>query len=611
MSGTCKRGRIVASALAAALVVVPSASAAPGRVRVGGAPRRPASSTELGALATSTPMHVTVALAPRDPAALAGYATAVSTPGSSAYRHYLTVAEFRARFAPTPARTAAVAASLDSHGLRAGTVSANGLGIPLTATAGQLDRAFSLSLERVRLTGGRTAFANTRAPLFDAPLARLIEGVVGLDDLSRAAPLDRTSAGPIPPSIGGGDRVARPHVVTGGPRPCPTAVANASGSAAYTADQIASAYQFSSLYGAGDEGTGQTIAIFEAEPYAESDIDAYESCYGTKTQVGEVPVDGGAGTGYGSGEAALDIEDVIGLAPLAQVVVYDGPDTITGIYDTYSAIVSADRAKMISTSWGLCEPAVGSSQTQLEDTLFQEAAAQGQSVFAPAGDSGSEDCDGAGVGLDTTLEVDDPGSQPYVTSVGGTSMSSSGPPPAQSVWNDMCSGGPCGGGGGISGMWTMPSYQSGAPSLLNVIGAHSSSDPCGAPAGSHCREIPDVSADADPTTGYEVYYDGAWTKLGGTSAAAPVWAAFTALANASSACAGNGIGFANPALYDAAASGYAGDFDDITSGENDITATNAGMFPAGPGYDMASGLGTPNGSALAAMLCAAATRIAR
>jgi hypothetical protein len=116
--------------------------------------------------------------------------------------------------------------------------------------------------------------------------------------------------------------------------------------------------------------------------------------------------------------------------------------------------------------------------------------------------------------------------------------------------------------------------------------------------------VPDVSADADPYTGYVVYWDGGWGAIGGTSAAAPLWAAYMALVNASSACAGIPVGFANPALYATAASHYATDFSDVTNGNNDSTGTSGGKFAAGTGYDMASGLGTPVGPALATDLCA-------
>ena len=104
-------------------------------------------------------------------------------------------------------------------------------------------------------------------------------------------------------------------MVTGGPQPCAAAQAAATVQGANTADQIASAYGFTGLYQAGGLGAGQTIAIYELEPNDPSDIAAFQSCYGTQTSVSYVQVDGGAGSGPGSGEAALDIEQAIVLAP--------------------------------------------------------------------------------------------------------------------------------------------------------------------------------------------------------------------------------------------------------------------------------------------------------
>ena len=128
--------------------------------------------------------------------------------------------------------------------------------------------------------------------------------------------------------------------------------------------------------------------------------------------------------------------------------------------------------------------------------------------------------------------------------------------------------------------------------------------PCGAAVGSYCREVPDVSADADPYTGYVIDYDGSWTGIGGTSAAAPLWAAFMALTDASSSCGGKPVGFANPALYGVAGgASYTSAFQDITVGNNDYTESNSGLYPAGAGYDMASGLGTPDAAVLAPLLC--------
>ncbi len=583
----------------ASLAGAPPAAAAGTGVRIGSAPPHPAGSKVVGALPSSTHISALVTLKPRDPAALGEYASAVSTPGSGVYRRYLTVAEFRQRFGPTGGQIAAVDASLRSHGLSPGAVSPNGLVIPVSSSAGALARAVSTSFQQITLPDGRGAFANTAAPQFDPSVTGLVQGVVGLNTLSVFHPANLQHP---QPSLSAPH--VSPHVITGGPQPCTTAVNDAPPNSAYTADQIASAYRFSSLYGAGDQGTGETVALFELEPNLTSDIAAYQACYGTSATVNYITVDGGAGSGAGQGEAALDIEDVIGLAPKATVDVYRAPNSDTGLIDEYTKMVTDDTAQVISTSWGECEAAeFGTSIAASENTIFQEAATQGQSVYAAAGDSGSEDCYFPPSSVDTSPAVDDPASQPYVTGVGGTSLSALGPPPTESVWNDVCGLGPCGGGGGVSSVWTMPSYQSGAPSGLNVVNSHSSGTPCGTTTG-NCREVPDVSANADPSTGYLIFYGGSWTGIGGTSAAAPLWAAFTALTDASSSCKGIPIGFANPDLYTAAASGYSSDFNDITVGNNDITGTNTGLYPSGTGYDMASGLGTPVGSSLPAALCA-------
>jgi hypothetical protein len=593
-----RRGAVLGLlAVITALAGVASAGAAarPSQVRVGRPPRHPARSRVVGALPGSTGVQLNVTLQPRDAAGLAAYATAVSAPGSSLYHHYLSVGQFRRKFGPSADEVAAVRASLRAHGLNPGTVSANGLSIPVSASAAAVGQAFALSFQRVALPSGRTAFANAQAPQFDSAVAADVQGVVGLDSLSVP-----TAQAIVRPRSGAAPRAAAspsPNVVTGGPQPCSTAVTKARQHLAYTADQLASAYQLSSLYGAGDQGAGQTIALFELEPNSASDVAAYQSCYGTSASVGYVQVDGGAGSGTGAGEAALDIEDVIGLAPQANVLVYQGPNSGSGAYDTYAAIIGQDRAQVISTSWGLCEPdEQGTATAQAENTLFQEAAAQGQSVFAAAGDDGSEDC-GSG-----SAAVDDPASQPYVTGVGGTQLSTVGPPATESVWNESTFSAGAG-GGGISSAWPMPSYQSGAPQALGVINGSSSGSQCGAASGGYCREVPDVSADADPYTGYLIYWNGSWSGIGGTSAAAPLWAAFMALVNASSACHGSAVGFANPALYAAAASNYSSDFSDIVVGNNDYSGASQGAFAAATGFDMASGLGTPLGSALPADLC--------
>ena len=160
-----------------------------------------------------------------------------------------------------------------------------------------------------------------------------------------------------------------------------------------------------------------------------------------------IPVDGGQPAGIGvMGEAALDVENVSALAPGAQIDVYEAPNTTAGSLDEFSRIIADDSASVITTSAGLCEAAMQSDEPgvqAIENILFEQAAAQGQTVVAAAGDDGSSDCGTEGNGaVPPSLSVDDPASQPFVLGVGGTSVSS-GSTPVESVWND----GPRGGGG--------------------------------------------------------------------------------------------------------------------------------------------------------------------
>jgi subtilase family serine protease len=616
----------LACAVSVALAPAPAAARAAASVRLGSAPLLPAGTVPLASLAAAAPIRITIALEPRDPRALRAFATAVADPSSAEFRRYLTPAQFANRFAPRAATVAAVVASLRAHGLEPGRLTANGLALPVRSTVGAVERAFSLSLARVALAGGQRAVINTSAPALDRRIAAAVQSVVGLTSIYHPRPLLVRRAAAVHAAAA---PARAPRIATGGPQPCAAATAAASGQGAYTADQIASAYGFSGLYRAGDRGAGETIALYELEPNDPSDIAAYQSCYGTHAQVSYVGVDGGAGSGAGSGEAALDIEQLIGLAPQARIVVYQGPNSNldspgSGPYDTDAAIISQDLAPVVSSSWGQCEPVEGATDAASENVLFEEAASQGQTLLSAAGDQGAQDCDTPGSVPDLQLAVDDPASQPFVTGVGGTSLNSIGPPPSETVWNN---GGnvsgllgiqPGAGGGGISELWPMPAFQAAAPRGLNVVQGTSSGSSCHASAG-YCRQVPDVSADADPLTGYLIYYNGGgsnlagpsgWQGTGGTSAGAPLWAALIALADAQKACARIPIGFANPVLYRLAGASEATYFNDVTTGNNDYTGTAGGRYAAGPGYDMATGLGTPKATALAGALCRRTLRLA-
>ena len=584
---------------------VPAGGSTPSWVRLGTTPRLPSDAASLSTLPDKSMLHVDVALRPRGGTALSTYAKDVSTPGSALYGHFLSKGQFASTFGASSSSIEAVQQSLRSAGLNAGTVSSNHLSIPVSATAAQLSKALSTNFREYRVAGGRVAYANTSAPSIPVGVAPYVQGVIGLDDLNSATPFG--AAGGDSASDTGSGAPAAGATSNVGTRLCSTAVRDAHAYGSYTASELATAYGFSGLYRAGDLGAGQTVALLEYQGHDAADVAAYQSCSGTNAPVTTVNVDGGPGEDSSVSEADGDIEDVVGLAPEASVLVYQAPNSTTGWLDNWNAAVSDDIAKVISISWGMCE-LLSSPDFEAENTILEQAAVQGQTFLAAAGDSGSEDCLGPNNANDFRA-VDDPGSQPFMTSVGGTQWAGAGGPTNETVWNDgvlHCSGASdCygAGGGGISQNWTMPSYQADADPSLGVVGTDSSGAPCGASPGDYCREVPDVSALAGPYP-YLFYIDGNWVPYGGTSFAAATWAALIALTNASSSCAGETVGFANPLLYEVAASSP-GAFDEVTTGDNDITGASGHLYPASAGYNMAAGLGTPNATLLSTRLCAA------
>ncbi|MCU1492657.1 MAG: hypothetical protein JWO62_421 [Acidimicrobiaceae bacterium] len=603
-------------------------------VRVGIAPRLPHHAQRLGRLPSSARVEIDVVLSPSHPEQLAALTAAVSNPRSAQYRHYLARGTFASRFGATSGTIHSLESTLRRDGLDPTGVSSDRLAIHVRGKVGALERALSTRFSRYRLPGGSTAFANDAAPLLPSSVAAHVQAVLGLNSLAAVAPtgLARVVS-----------TVATKHPATSSAGPvASSSCVGAAGSSGYTADQIASAYGLTGLYSSGNLGAGATIGLIEFTSISTTDISTYASCYGLAyPAVSEVPVDGGPTAGVASNEveAELDLEDVVGLAPQAKFVVYEGTDTggaVSGnsAYDTYATAVNQDAAQVISTSWGSCEQAVGVGVAIAERTLFEQAALQGQTVVAASGDNGSEDCYGTVSGAaGRALAVDDPASQPYVTGVGGTTLQI-GAQTTEEVWNtSLDNSAPGAGGGGVSTFWAMPAYQSAAPASLGVVTSNSACKGTarsgqatfagGATEGANCRQVPDVAANAGAP--YAIYCtlaeptdcaSGGWTGLGGTSAAAPTWAAVFALADRSTSCRATGpIGFANPALYAAAAKVYSAAFRDVTVGGNDLTGNNPGHYSAKQGYDLASGLGSPiatntSNTGLVAELCAPAARAA-
>ncbi|MDH6578396.1 S53 family peptidase [Kitasatospora sp. MAP5-34] len=610
-------GLLVPGVAAADQTAVDQAAATVAPQRIGSAPVAPAGAVRTAEPAAGTPLKLSVTLSPNDPGALQSFVAAVSTPHSPQYHQYLKTGQFAQRFGASKSTVAAVSKALTDAGLHPGPVEADGLTIPVSTTTAEAGRALHTGFAGYRLANGDTAYANTSAPLLPAGMAGAVTGLIGLDNLARVhshlAGNDQPSAAP-----GASPGLTQPHFTGAYPQLCgrirdwqANSLHRTDAQDYYSTGALGAVYGLDSS-GLPDGAAGTTVAVFELEEYSDAAISAFQNCYGTHSQVSRIKIDGGPTTpanfrtGVGS-ETALDIETVVGMAPGANVLVYQGPDAANAsdaaVLDTYRQIVTDNRAQVISSSWGICESAMlGNTATlNAENTIFMQAAAQGQSVVASSGDSGSTDCYRPGKAADTRLSTEDPASQPYVTAVGGTSMTGY-VNPAESVWNR----GAGASGGGVSQVWSLDSatgFQAG------VTGAGYSGTPCHAAAGQACRQVPDVSALADPTHGYLVAVgvengNEYWGTIGGTSGAAPAWAAVLAVADASVYCAANGpVGQINHALYSQLA--HSAGLRDITVGNNDLTASGytGGNYQAGQGYDLATGLGTPNGYIVATVLC--------
>jgi hypothetical protein len=656
---------------AAGVLWAPSASASaehagpPAMQRIEAAPRVPVGARAVGAVPGSAAVSGVVVLKPRDSSALVQFIAAATDKDSPLFDQYLPAGAFAGRFGPRPSAISAVRRQLTADGLGVGKVSRDGLLMRFSGTARQVEDALHTRLENYRLRNGSMAHATTSAVSLPAAIASSVTAVLGLNDLVQVRPVGILRA---PASASGKIRPATTATFShaaGSPTACPRAAAAARAFGGLTDDQIAHAYGASGLYDSGDLGAGQHIAIYELEPFLRSDIRTFDRCYFGASRAASmlkrlhvIAVDGGQPTGPGSGEANLDVEDVSAIAPKATIDVYTGPSPGTDgtdydPVDEYAAIVDADADQVVSTSWGLCEQAIQLGQPglqQAENLLFEQAAAQGQSVFGAAGDNGSDDCNTfetpTPVAGQNPVSVDDPGSQPYVVSVGGTTIDDAATqPPLEHVWNDGADGGA--GGGGISESWAMPSWQReatvpgvalpGSGDYANADGVEQSfgyppnfcqSTVSDATSSTPCRLVPDVSAQADEFTGAITTYEaaaGGWGTVGGTSSSTPIWAAMLALINASPTCASHavtrrGVGFASPLLYAVASNpgDYRAAFNDITTGNNDVYGLDDGLvFPATTGYDLASGLGSPRlagggGSAgLAYYLCSLAGQPSR
>ena len=315
------------------------------------------------------------------------------------------------------------------------------------------------------------------------------------------------------------------------------------------------------------------IAIVSFSDYDRSDPSAFERRYGLGGPAPQViAVDGGADSDAGADEANLDIDVVKMIAPDAQILFYEAPASASSYPDVINRIVADHQVSIISSSWGSCERETEPSVISANEQALKAATAAGISMFVASGDSGAYDCQRSDL-ADHRLTVDSPAASAYAVAVGGTrlNMSPSGAYESESGWDDPLSA--AGGGGGYTTADARPSWQSG-PGVNTSLNK---------------RGVPDVSADADQSTGWSTYDGGHWGQAGGTSAATPFWAASMLLIQqyANSHHAGR-IGFVDPILYALAKGGQPyPPFHDVTAGSNRYYAAHAG-------WDPATGLGSPN-----------------
>jgi kumamolisin len=500
---------------------------------------------------------MTFALPLRNQTALQELLGRMYDPADPLYGHYLSPQEFTDQFGPTQTDYDAVTAYARNLGLTITGTHPNRTLLDVSGPAGNIEAAFNLHLQNYQGPDGRNFYAPDNDPEVPDAIASVIVGVIGLDNAAvrqahnRSTPVSYMTE-TLPNQIGTGPG--------GGLAP----------------NDILTAYN---LKGVTANGSGQTLGLFELDGYNASDVTSYANYYSLPSvPLQNVLVGGFSGkAGSGADEVTLDIELHNALAPGAsKIIVYEGPNTNTGVVDTYNRIATDNLAKQISTSWGLSEGQSSSAVISSENAAFQQMAAQGQSIYAAAGDSGAYD-------NGSTLSVDDPASQPYMVGAGGTQLyvNSGEIYNYETTWNVNNTIGGGAGGGGVSSLWSIPSWQKGIASAASAT----------------MRNVPDVSLNSDQYTGYSIYYKGGWYIFGGTSCSAPLWAAFTARVNQQRAAGGSPLlGFANPAIYQIATGArYVDDFHDITIGTNLY-------YSAVPGYDDATGWGSFNGANLLADL---------
>jgi subtilase family serine protease len=630
----------------------------------------PIHATKTGQMSASR-MSVEVVLQPGNAKGLNSLLDGLYTKGSADYGRWLSAGQFDSRFAPSSATVRAMTSYLQGKGLSVQRTDTPFL-LRAIGSSTQVGTAFGTTINNYRNAQGKRFFSNDSVASVPDSLASSVLGVVGMTNTVRLRPAVQLASSGSTSSAGHGSGEPSCEI------PYPTTLAELEaipangpfngygggpGCSGLTPSQTNGIYNAPNA-GPRAKGAGATEAVFELSAYNHADIAHWaQTFYGSsyRLRTTDINVDGGPLApntsqcpvgdtcfyGYGGDdEVEADIEQELTVAPdTSNLIVYNAPNDETGQteLDEYATIANQDRADSVSSSWGECEPDAGLAYAQAENVLFEQMAAQGQSMFASSGDTGAFECIRDGTFSDhTPLQSLDPASQPWVTSTGGTSFTSfdpgdradpSYPRGSEGVWNtiDICSGNDsstatstgivdCGafgaGGGGHSIFWPMPNYQKG-PGVISADTVRGPSNCALASAGQACREEPDISANADPLTGYAEYCTGSsyvspnptgtdyesaclgltktpgapgWFHIGGTSLSAPLWAA---LFSDRDAFHGRRAGNANYLLYSLFDNPrtYAADFHDILGLPLE---NNNGFYPVTRNFDQATGIGSPN-----------------
>ena len=500
----------------------------------------------IGRVAASNRLDFAFGLPLRNPQGLTTLLRQMYQRGNPAFHHYLTPDEFAAAFGPTAADYQSVIDFAKAQGFAVTGTHPNRTLVDVNGAVEDIERALHVHLRLYHHpTENRIFYAPDAQPAID--LQTPVLAVSGLHNYT----------------------LPHPCIRTGVPSPASQPQAGSGNGGTYFAGDFRAVY----AQGISLTGAGQSVGLFELDGYNADDITSYENQAGMTNDppLTNILIDGysGAANSPDNVELCADIEMAVAMAPgLASVLVYEGdPNVNTVINDVLNRMATDDAAAQLSCSW-LFDINASTGQ------IFQQFAAQGQSFFQASGDYGAY-----------SGPIWEPADDPTITVVGGTSLSTAGALgswASETTWSSS--------GGGISEVFPIPFWQQD----LNMSASHGSTT---------MRNLPDVSMVA---TSFLLWVDGAsTTDYSGTSFAAPLWAALTALVNEQAALNGQPqAGFLNPAIYDIGrSSNYTSCFHDITTGNN-TTGSSPANFHAVAGYDLCTGWGTPIGSNLLAALLA-------